>query len=60
LEYDAFTIGNHEFDRGVESFAENFIGTIFSSDGKIVPILSCNIDASEEPSIKGKFECSKG
>ena len=61
LDYDAFAIGNHEFDRGVESFAENFVGNISDNNSAedTLPILSCNIDASSEPSINGKFKCSQ-
>ena len=54
LGYDAFIIGNHEFDRGVDNFIENFIGNITS--GNEFPILSANIDAKNEPGLDGKLE----
>ena len=54
LGYDAFIIGNHEFDRGVDNFIEHFIGNI--SNGNEFPILSANIDAKNEPGLVGKFQ----
>ena len=31
LDYDAFAIGNHEFDSGVDSFVDNFVRVGFKS-----------------------------
>ncbi len=53
LKYDAMTIGNHEFDDGVDGLAP-FIEAI-SDD---VPVISCNIDASNEPKLVNKFRKS--
>lgn len=46
--YDAATIGNHEFDDGPENFARFLAGAKF-------PIVNANIDASTEPSLRGKI-----
>lgn len=51
LNYTAFAIGNHEFDKGVESFVDHFVNNITETER--FPILSCNIDASLEPSMQG-------
>lgn len=45
------TIGNHEFDHGVEGFVP-FLETIGS------PIVVSNIDDSEEPTMQGKYNKS--
>lgn len=42
------TIGNHEFDNGVENLAQ-FINAIES------PMVLANVDFSEEPKLQGKF-----
>ncbi|MFQ5612325.1 MAG: bifunctional metallophosphatase/5'-nucleotidase [Anaerolineae bacterium] len=44
LGYDAMAVGNHEFDDGPEVLARFIAGANF-------PILSANIDASQEPSL---------
>jgi len=48
LEYDAMTIGNHEFDNGVDGLAPFLTNISF-------PVVSSNIDASEVPVIDGLF-----
>ncbi|KAM7311233.1 hypothetical protein ISCGN_008140 [Ixodes scapularis] len=45
LGHDAMSLGNHEFDRGPEGLAP------LLRDSK-VPILGCNVDFTEEPSLK--------
>jgi len=50
LKYDAMAIGNHEFDDGIDGFAPFVNAT--SPD---ISIVSCNIDASNEPRLKNKF-----
>ncbi|KAJ8023877.1 5'-nucleotidase [Holothuria leucospilota] len=48
LGYDAMALGNHEFDTGV--------GTLVSFLNKVTfPVLSCNIDARDEPGLQGLF-----
>ncbi|XP_030854118.1 5'-nucleotidase [Strongylocentrotus purpuratus] len=49
--YDAMAIGNHEFDNEPEGLRPFLLNTTF-------PVLSCNIDASAEPSINGLFQKS--
>ena len=50
--YDMMAIGNHEFDNGVESFANNFIANV-TEDGKTAfPITGCNIDFSSYASFQ--------
>lgn len=44
--YTAMTLGNHEFDRGPKILS-NFI------KGARFPILSCNLDFTAEPALKG-------
>lgn len=44
-------IGNHEFDLEVK-------GLIPFLDNVTFPVLSSNIDATDEPTIEGKFEKS--
>ncbi|MFV9506001.1 MAG: 5'-nucleotidase C-terminal domain-containing protein [Oscillochloridaceae bacterium umkhey_bin13] len=46
LGYDAMAIGNHEFDNGPEELARFINGANF-------PVLSANIDASNEPLLDG-------
>jgi 5'-nucleotidase len=47
--YDAMAIGNHEFDDGPENFARYL-------KGAKVPLVSANIDASDEPALRGLFQ----
>lgn len=47
--YDAMAIGNHEFDDGPENFARYL-------KGARVPLVSANIDASDEPALRGLFQ----
>jgi 5'-nucleotidase/UDP-sugar diphosphatase len=46
FDYDAATIGNHEFDFGPDRLADFIRGT------HDVPFLSANMDVSEEPSLE--------
>ncbi|XP_071801378.1 snake venom 5'-nucleotidase-like [Asterias amurensis] len=46
--YDVMAIGNHEFDNGPAGL-EQFLRDVNAS------VVSCNIDASKEPSINGLF-----
>ena len=46
LGYDAMAIGNHEFDNGPEELARFINGANF-------PVLSANIDVSDEPELAG-------
>ncbi len=46
--YDAMAIGNHEFDDGPANLARYLSGAKF-------PVLSANVDASDEPTIRGMF-----
>ncbi|XP_037916090.1 apyrase-like [Hermetia illucens] len=48
---DAITLGNHEFDHGVEGVVP-FLETIKS------PMIVANIDDSEEPTMQGKYNKS--
>lgn len=48
LGYDAMAIGNHEFDDGPGELARLI-------DGSSFPVLSANIDASDEPQLVGKI-----
>ncbi|KNC77495.1 hypothetical protein SARC_10046 [Sphaeroforma arctica JP610] len=48
LEYDAEAFGNHEFDLGSPVLAE-FLDTANH------PLVACNIDASGDPDLAGKF-----
>lgn len=48
LPADAITIGNHEFDYGIEDLA-SFLEAIKS------PVVVCNLDDSLEPSLHGKY-----
>lgn len=45
------TIGNHEFDHKIEGLVP-FLDTIDS------PIVICNLDDSEEPTMHGKYQKS--
>ena len=47
LDYDAVTIGNHEFDFGPERLAQFIKGTHWT-----VPFLSANTDMRQEPSLQ--------
>lgn len=49
LGYDAMAVGNHEFDDGPETLATFIRGVQF-------PLLSANIDASNEPSLAGLIQ----
>ena len=51
LPADAMTLGNHEFDHGVEGLVP-FLGAIDS------PMLVANIDDREEPTLQGKYQRS--
>ncbi|MEO0939165.1 MAG: bifunctional metallophosphatase/5'-nucleotidase [Pseudomonadota bacterium] len=51
LDYDAFAVGNHEFNRGPEGLAE-FI------DAVDFPVLSANIDVSRSNALAGKVQKS--
>ncbi|MEL7099534.1 MAG: bifunctional metallophosphatase/5'-nucleotidase [Pseudomonadota bacterium] len=51
LDYDAFAVGNHEFNRGPEGLAE-FI------DAVNFPVLSANIDVSRSNALAGKVQKS--
>lgn len=44
-------IGNHELDNGVAGFVPFLKAANF-------PVLSCNIDATDEPSMDGLFQSS--
>lgn len=48
---DATTLGNHEFDRGVQEVV-NFLEHLKS------PVLVANLDDSDEPNLKGKYKKS--
>ena len=45
-------IGNHEFDNGVESFADNFIANVTEDGRTAFPITGCNIDFSSYESFQ--------
>jgi 5'-nucleotidase len=49
LGYQAMTLGNHEFDNGVETLAAFLTGIEF-------PAVSTNIDASEEPALSNLIQ----
>ncbi|MEM8579362.1 MAG: 5'-nucleotidase C-terminal domain-containing protein, partial [Pseudomonadota bacterium] len=51
LDYDAFAVGNHEFNRGPEGLAE-------FADAVDFPILSANIDVSQSNVLAGKIQKS--
>ena len=48
LEYDAMTVGNHEFDDGPQVLRE-FI------DSVDFPVLMSNVDTSKEPALANKI-----
>lgn len=48
---DVMTIGNHEFDNGVENLAQ-FLDAVES------PMVLANVDLSDEPVLQGKFSNS--
>ncbi|MCO6452954.1 MAG: 5'-nucleotidase C-terminal domain-containing protein [Caldilineales bacterium] len=48
LDYDVMTIGNHEFDKGVEEFGQLVDSVDF-------PIVTANVDVSAEPLLAGKL-----
>lgn len=52
LDYDAFTIGNHEFDFGPEVFAD-FINSFSGNDDVFI---SANLDFSNEPALQKLVE----
>ncbi len=49
LGYDAVVTGNHEFDAGPKSLAENFL------NGAQFSVVVANMDFSREPSLAGKI-----
>lgn len=49
LHYDAMTFGNHEFDNGVAGLVPFLKNLTF-------PVTTCNLDASREPRLQGKFQ----
>ncbi|XP_067638714.1 apyrase isoform X3 [Eurosta solidaginis] len=51
LPADAMTLGNHEFDHGIEGVVP-FLETIKS------PMLVANMDARDEPDMQGKYQSS--
>ena len=51
LGYQVMAVGNHEFDDGPE-------GMVALLDGVDFPVLSANLDVSQEPSLAGKIEKS--
>ncbi|XP_054164291.1 protein 5NUC-like [Oppia nitens] len=53
LKYDAMTVGNHEFDDGIEGYYP------FLDDTRhLIPTVCCNIDVSDEPRLNGKIKKS--
>jgi 5'-nucleotidase len=52
LDYDAFTIGNHEFDFGPDVLA-NFINSFSGNDDVF---LSANLDFSNEPALQAPVD----
>ena len=48
LDYQAMTLGNHEFDDGPAELS-------YFLDGLTVPVISANVDAGAEPLLAGKF-----
>ncbi|XP_070569172.1 snake venom 5'-nucleotidase-like [Ptychodera flava] len=48
IEYDVMALGNHEFDNNIE-------GIVPFLDNVTFPVISSNIDDTEEPSIQGKY-----
>ncbi|XP_013774694.1 5'-nucleotidase-like [Limulus polyphemus] len=53
IDHDAMTLGNHEFDDGIAG-----VVPLLESLASKVPVVSCNINASKEPSMEGKFDKS--
>lgn len=53
LDHDAMSFGNHEFDDGIAGIVP-FLEELASK----VPVLGCNINASKEPTMEGKFDKS--
>ncbi|XP_071831452.1 snake venom 5'-nucleotidase-like isoform X2 [Apostichopus japonicus] len=51
MSYTAMALGNHEFDNGVEGLMDFLMNVTF-------PVLSCNIDASAEPTFEPLFQKS--
>lgn len=49
--YDATTLGNHEFDDGPTALAP-FLDALSAAG---IPVVSANVDASQEPLLAGKF-----
>lgn len=48
MKYDAMSLGNHEFDNGVE-------GLIPFMENVTFPIVCCNLDTSQQPNMIGLF-----
>ncbi|CAG2122753.1 unnamed protein product, partial [Medioppia subpectinata] len=53
LKYDVMTVGNHEFDDGVDGYAPFLEATRHT-----IPTVCCNIDVSGEPKLVGKIKKS--
>lgn len=51
LEYNVMALGNHEFDNGIEDIVRFMRNVTF-------PVISCNIDSTEEPDMSGLYACS--
>jgi 5'-nucleotidase len=52
MRHDVMALGNHEFDNGVDGLVP------FIRNMSDLPILSCNIDASNEPKLKNLIKPS--
>ncbi|CAG2172739.1 unnamed protein product [Oppiella nova] len=53
LKYDVMTVGNHEFDDGVDGYSPFLDATRLT-----IPTVCCNIDVSNEPKLVGKIRKS--
>ncbi|KAK3925367.1 Apyrase [Frankliniella fusca] len=51
LPWDALTIGNHEFDHGIDGLTP-FLENMVDKDGKRLPFVIANMDDSAEPRMK--------
>ncbi len=51
LDYQAMTLGNHEFDDGPAELSQFLTGLT-------VPVVSANVDVSAEPLLKGKVDAT--
>ncbi|XP_070568327.1 snake venom 5'-nucleotidase-like [Ptychodera flava] len=51
INYDAMALGNHEFDNDIDGLVPFLENVTF-------PVLSCNIDATYEPTLQGLFSKS--